>query len=240
MANWTEAESQATAVIDQSGGAYALDSLNGVFLKNSQETIWQLMPNNVDGVNTWEGNNFILTTTPASTGSNSAALSRYLLDAFENDDQRRIYWVDSITAGPGNDVFYYPYKYKIQSGAELKEYSMVMRLAELYLVRAEARAQLGNINGAQADLNMIRKRAGLPGTIANTKLSLLTAIAHERQVEFFAEWGHRWMDLKRTEKADSILGAIKGAGWRAADKLYPIPQNERSLNPYLTQNPGYN
>jgi tetratricopeptide (TPR) repeat protein len=239
--DWAKAEAQATKVIEQESD-YSLDSLNGVFLKNSKEAIWQLMPNNTSGVNTWEGNNFILTTGPASEGTNSAVLSRHLRQSFESGDQRRINWVDSIAVNNGSNVvsYFFSYKYKIQIGTALKEYSMVLRLAELYLLRAEARAQQGNINGARSDLDMIRQRAGLAGTTANTKAALLAAIAHERRVELFTEWGHRWFDLKRTAQADVILDTIKASSWQATDILFPIPQNERALNANLTQNPGYN
>jgi hypothetical protein len=92
---------------------------------------------------------------------------------------------------------------------------------------------------AQLDLNIVRTRAGLPNTIANDKNSLLSAIEHERQVELFAEWGHRWFDLKRTGRADAILGIEKAPNWQFTDALYPIPFSELQFNPTLTQNPGY-
>lgn len=237
--NWGAAEAQATAVIQQSA-AYQLDSLNGVFVKNSKETIWQLMPNNSEAGNTWEGRNFILNAAPSTGESNAAILSGQLLHAFESGDLRRSAWVDSIASADSSRMYYFPYKYKIQNSTELKEYSMVLRLAELYLLRAEARAQQGKISGAKADLDMIRRRAGLPGTTANSRAALLTAIGHERQVELFTEWGHRWLDLKRTGIADAILSTVKAPGWQTTDALYPIPQNERAQNPELTQNPGYN
>ncbi|WP_188316133.1 RagB/SusD family nutrient uptake outer membrane protein [Chitinophaga agrisoli] len=237
MANWKEAEIQANAVIEYTT-YYGLDSLNGVFLKDSKETIWQLMPNANTGYNTWEGKNFILTLLPTTDESNSVVLGPYLLQAFEPGDLRRIKWVDSIKSDAGG-VYYFPYKYKIQNGNELKEYSMVFRLAEQYLIRAEARARLGQIDGAKEDLDIIRQRAGLLGTRANTTTELLIAIAHERQVELFTEWGHRWLDLKRTNRANTILSAEKASTWQATDTLYPIPQKERALNKNLTQNIGY-
>ena len=236
---WKEAEAQATAIIEQSA-AYQLDSLNGVFLKNSKETIWQLMPNNSEAGNTWEGSNFILNAVPSTGESNAAILSQQLLKAFENGDQRRRAWVDSIASADSSRLYYFPYKYKIQNSTDLQEYSMVLRLAEQYLIRAEARAQQGKIDGARTDLDMIRQRAGLPATTANSRSVLLNAIAHERQVELFTEWGHRWFDLKRTGTADAILGTVKAPGWQTTDALYPIPQNECAQNPELTQNPGYN
>jgi hypothetical protein len=115
---------------------------------------------------------------------------------------------------------------------------MMLRLAEQYLIRAEARAQLENIPGAQEDLNAIRSRAGLPDTDADDKASLLLAIERERQAELFAEGGHRWLDLKRTNRADAVLGPLK-ADWQTPDALFPIPDAERQLNPNLTQNDGY-
>ena len=116
---------------------------------------------------------------------------------------------------------------------------MVLRLAEQYLIRAEARAQQNNISGSQSDLNLIRNRAGLVNTAANDKTALLTAIEHERQVELFTEWGHRWLDLKRTNRADAVLGPIKAPNWQPTDMLYPIPQTQIANDPNVHQNPGY-
>ena len=115
---------------------------------------------------------------------------------------------------------------------------MVLRLAEQYLIRAEARAEQGEIPGARADLDTIRSRAGLPPTIANSTNSLLSAIHQESRVEFFAEWGHRWFDLKRSGLAMAILGTEKPE-WQGTDTLYPLPLSQLQSNTFLTQNPGY-
>jgi len=145
-------------------------------------------------------------------------------------------WVDSITES--GQTYYFPFKYKIQSGATLTEYSMVLRLAELYLIRAEARVYLNNLSGAEEDLNVIRNRAGLPVTDATDNTTLLNAIMQERRVELFTEWGHRWLDLKRTGQADSVLAPQKPQ-WQTTSVLYPIPQSEIQNDPNLIQNPGY-
>jgi hypothetical protein len=117
---------------------------------------------------------------------------------------------------------------------------MVLRLAEQYLISAEAKAQLDDINGAATALNALRTRAGLPNTTAATKEAMLAAIAHERQTELFAEWGHRWMDLKRTNKATAVLGAISNKQpFKAGQLLYPIPPTEITNDPNLQQNPEY-
>jgi hypothetical protein len=135
--------------------------------------------------------------------------------------------------------FYYPFKYKVRSGTPVTEYLVVLRLAEQYLIRAEARVQQDKLQAAKDDLNEIRKRAGVPNTTAATKQEILTALEHERQTEFFAEWGHRWLDLKRTERANAVLGVLKVPNWQATDVLYPIPLQEIQRNPALVQNEGY-
>jgi starch-binding outer membrane protein, SusD/RagB family len=229
--DWADAETQATGVISQAG-LFSLDSdLNSVFLKNSSEAIWQLMPV-LAGYNTNEGNKFILTEAPIYV-----TLTSQLANGFEIGDKRRNHWVDSIQTN--GQTYYFAYKYKVKAASDLTEYSMVLRLAEQWLIRAEARAEQGNVSGAEDDLNVIRTRAGLPNTTANDKASLLTAILHERQVELFSEWGHRWLDLKRTRLADQVLGSVKAPGWQSTDTLYPIPKLDITNDPNLTQNPGY-
>src|SRR5262249_9182339 len=152
-------------------------SLNNVFLKNSKETIWQIatpLPSS-SNLNTVDGYNYILQGAPATGGALSQTLSTQLLNSFEANDQRKINWVGSKTAG-GN-TYYFPYKYKVYTSSTISEYTMVLRLAEQYLIRAEARAQLGNTTGAVADLNVIRRRAGLTDYGGSTtQASLLSAI----------------------------------------------------------------
>ena len=230
--DWVNAEKEASFVINS--GIYTLDEdLNGVFLINSKETIWQLQP--VDpSVDTWEGYQIL----PAIVGATPTyLLTNSLINSFEPNDRRKSAWVKSDLFS--NDTIYYPYKYKVSTGTNITEYYVVLRLAEQYLIRAEARANQNNILGAQNDLNIIRNRAGLANTISNNKSSLLTSIDHERRTELFAEWGHRWFDLKRTGEADSVLGNLKPDTWQPTDTLWPIPQSQILLNPALIQNPGY-
>jgi hypothetical protein len=111
--------------------------------------------------------------------------------------------------------------------------TVVLRLAEMYLIRAEA-----NIGSAQADddVNTIRNRAGL----ANISGVTLDDILQERFVELCFE-GHRWTDLTRTGKADEVMSVINPLTWQSTDVLMPIPQREIQQNPTLVgkQNPGY-
>jgi len=227
---YQQAEVQASAVL--ADNAYVLhDNLDEVFLVKSREIIWQIMP--VDpNYNTMEGQYFILTSTPSYN-----ILSADFVGHFEPDDIRPSHWIKSYSNSYG--TFLYPYKYKRKSklpADSFSEYSVVFRLAEIYLIRAEARANLDNLSGAQADLNEIRARAGLGDTHAADQPGLLLAIENERYSELFTEYGHRWLDLKRTGRALSVLGN----GITENDLLYPIPFAEFQKNPNLgLQNNGY-
>ncbi len=230
-----KAEEEATVIINS--GVYTLTpNLNLVFLGNSSEAIWQLLPNSnltANTQNVYEGTVFI----PASGIVPVFTMTNYLLNSFETGDQRKTSWINMTTVNGTN--FYYPFKYKVKSAPSITEYYMMFRLAEQYLIRAEARAQQNNLSMAVADVNIIRKRAGLPDLTLTTQALLINAIIHERQVELFAEWGHRFLDLKRTQTADAVLGIVKATDWQTTDALYPIPQTQINLNVNLTQNPGY-
>ncbi|AYL95080.1 RagB/SusD family nutrient uptake outer membrane protein [Mucilaginibacter celer] len=109
----------------------------------------------------------------------------------------------------------------------------IIRIAEEYLIRAEARAQLNKLDVAAADLNAVRERVGLAATTATSQADILLAIENERRIEFALE-GHRWFDLVRTGRAAAVLGVTD------ANKLVlPIPVDQLNVDPALTQNPGY-
>ena len=239
--NWSAADSLATEVINNQTFKLAED-LNSVFLKNSEEAIWQLQPVSPQ-FNTFDGFYFLLWlgVPPPAYGISPFAISKNLISEFEADDLRLTNWVRFLN--DNGQVYYYPYKYKVATGATVTEYLMVLRYAELFLIRAEARIHTGNKVGAIQDINRIRNRAGLPPTTANTESAILLAIEHERQLELFTEWGHRWFDLKRTKRIDAIMGKValdKGRSWNPQWTLYPIPQSEINQNHnLLPQNPGY-
>lgn len=237
--DWKDAELQASSVIEESS-KYSLDSLNAVFLKNSKEAIWQLQPV-LSGWNTEDAKAYII---PASYGPNGAggvSLSNQLLNSFESGDLRKQNWTDTVTFA--GTVYSFAYKYKLNTyGDPVNEYNTILRLGEQYLIRSEARAQQNNINGALEDLNTIRNRAGLKNTTASTPNEVLSAILHERQVELFTEWGHRWLDLKRTNTANqvmSIVTPLKGGIWNSNWQLFPVPLNDIQTNNKITQNSGY-
>lgn len=237
--DWVNAEIQTTAIINDL--RYSLESdLNNTFLANSNEAIWQMIQP-FFGTGTREGELFTLTTSPNS--AQPVALTKSIVDAFEPGDLRSANWLGSYD--DGTDVYYFSAKYKntSQTGEPVNsEYSMILRLAEQYLIRAEARGRQGNLTGAIADLDMIRGRAQLP-LIQDTNPGmsqgdLLLAIEQERKVELFTEWGHRWLDLKRTDRANTVLAAKPN--WNPTDVLYPIPEQEMLNDPALKpQNHGY-
>jgi hypothetical protein len=178
---------------------------------------------------------FILSAAPNST-TRRVSLTPSLVVAFEPGDQRRSNWVGSFSNV--SSTWHYCSKYKVAVNPVVSEYAMVFRLAEQFLIRAEARANIDDLTGALSDLNSIRNRAGLPDATASDKASILQAIEQERRVELFAEGGHRWFDLKRNNRANQILASLK-MDWQPTDVLMPIPESERQLNPALTQNDGY-
>ena len=230
MQDWENAELLATSVIGASEHFELETNLNQVFLTDSREAIWQLQPV-ITGLNTIEGFAFILFGAPRNSALNSS-----VLNAFSDSDLRKENWVGTVTSG--SDTYFFPYKYQVFFGSDLTEYYMVLRLAEQYLVRAEARVHLNDLDGALVDVNKIRNRAGLGVASGASNELVLDLIYKERRRELFAEWGHRWFDLKRTGKADAVLSVIK-PGWQPTDVLFPIPQSELQNNPNMTQNPGY-
>ncbi len=235
LKQWDKAEAEASKVIADTRYSLLTD-LNGVFLKNSSETILQFQSINKStaGVNTWEGFSIV----PAAVGGRAYYnMHDKLLAAFDATDKRKTNWTNTyVLTGV---TYYYPYKYKIRTKTTVDEYSMVLRLAELYLIRAEARAQQNKLTEAKADIDAIRARAGI-GTTASglTKEAYLLIIENERWKELFTEWGHRWLDLKRTGRALTVLKPYK-PDLTETDLLFPIPTSAMLTNPNLTQNAGY-
>ena len=109
----------------------------------------------------------------------------------------------------------------------------VLRLAEMYLIKAEALAYSGgDIKGIQNNINAIRHRAGIDSTTVATIPELKLVIENECRHEFAFE-GHRWLDLVRTKRAVAVLGINEKY------TLFPIPLSEKQTNNLMEQNPGY-
>lgn len=238
--DWQLAEDLSSRVIAQSSMYKILEDLDEVFLANSQEAIWQISPigRGNSSTHTNEGSLFIIH--PTFYFFASVKLEEDLIETFQPQDKRLVNW----TGFNETMEAFFLHKYKIWNSTEvpIAEYSMVLRLAEQYLIRAEARAAQGKIAEAIEDIDFIRTRAGL-APIAEVEAGLgqedlLSIILQERRLELFGEWGHRWLDLKRTGRAGEILGDVESL-WQPTDVYYPIPAQEIMKNPNLSQNNGY-
>jgi starch-binding outer membrane protein, SusD/RagB family len=113
----------------------------------------------------------------------------------------------------------------------------VIRLAEMYLTRAEANFRLGTSvgNTPDADINIIRNRVGLANLAAPVTLN---DILKERRLELAFE-GHFLHDIKRTRGTTPGSNLTNGPAWNSPRLVMPIPQRERDVNKNLVQNEGY-
>jgi hypothetical protein len=222
---WAQAETDATVLINNTT-AYQLKSpFNSWFQQQNQESIFELQFS-VQNPSTIYNQMQI----PANSGSYRYAPSQTLVNLL-NDSTigggRKALIAKQVQSG---SIIWYGNLYTKNTDPVY-----VLRIAEQYLIRAEARAQQGtNLGsaGALGDLNAVRARAGVPLSTDSTQTGLLLAIENERRVEFALE-PFRWFDLARTGRAATVLGVP------AYKLLFPIPATEIGLNPNLTQNPSY-
>ncbi|WP_343669680.1 RagB/SusD family nutrient uptake outer membrane protein [Chitinophaga sp.] len=217
-------------------GLYTMASTpSTVFLQTSNEVIWNL-PGSVVSTSNWQtGEGYALLPSSIYTAP-AYQINALLLNSFEANDLRKTAWILQSTLY--GSTYYYPAKYKNRTfSASPTEYYVMFRLADMYLVLAEAEAHLGQTGNAITHLNIVRSRAGLAG-YAGSDQDLLTAIYHERRIEMAFEWGNRWYDLKRTGTIDAVLSAGKTT-WQPRAALLPIPTSQLTANVYLTQNEGY-
>lgn len=236
LEKWTEAEQQATAVLDQTSLFTLCNDLDSVFLANSREVIWQLLPVVKEGRQRgpYDAQLFL----EKVDGKPVIHFTESFLGAIEPNDRRFSHWIE--TAVVHDTAYLYSNKYQQPDGQD--QFHIELRLAELHLIRAEARAHQDNLLLAIDDIDMLRSRANLPllKDHSFTRDALLQKIAQERRIELFAEGGHRWLDLKRTGKASITLSSSDYKKWEDTDELYPVPQSEIVSNPNLgPQNHGY-
>jgi len=153
----------------------------------------------------------------------------FYLNSFEEGDLRK-----DISVKMAGET---PYVAKFNDVAAGTDPVYVLRLAEMYLIRAEAGALLQKpTETIRADINAIRERAGLVEIASTSYAALLLEIESQRQKEFAFE-GHRWFDLVRTGRAITVLSNIE----KASQTLFPIPQNEilSNDNSNMYQNDDY-
>ncbi|CAN5165571.1 RagB/SusD family nutrient uptake outer membrane protein [soil metagenome] len=143
---------------------------------------------------------------------------------------------------------YYVNKYIGESAIPGLTSPKILRLAEMYLIRAEARSKQNNFAGTDADLAVIRTRAGAAALAATNASTALNSVLAEKRLEFAFE-GHRSFDLFRNAKDLVRIQCNTGievnvAGFCSVSatsnlRVYPIPQRELDANKAMTQNDGY-
>lgn len=236
--NWAAAESYATDVIES--GLYTLvPDFSDIVTKDfTDEAIFEVGYSVTDdpGTDSNIGLNNLFVGRREIIPSNEAIVA---LASSESGDRFSSIKFD-IKELEGNDNGWSVAKYG--TADEDNNNVMVFRLAEMYLIRAEARARQGNTTGAnsaQEDINALRQRANAPTVGPLSQNQMLNIIEQERRYELAYE-GHRWYDLVRTGRADQVMPGFS-PNWRSAYARWPIPQREIQNNPALAghQNPGY-
>uniref|UniRef100_UPI0032170F2B RagB/SusD family nutrient uptake outer membrane protein n=1 Tax=uncultured Draconibacterium sp. TaxID=1573823 RepID=UPI0032170F2B len=160
---------------------------------------------------------------------------------YANDARKALFFYDYGATGKGDD---FVTKYSLQSQdpnsedvyAQFSESNiLIFRLADMYLLRAEANAKLGKGTVAVNDLNEVRSKAGvLPYTGATDRASMMKAIFDERAIEFVAE-GQSGFDRIRMDYY------YEGVSWMNQDRIskkgyfWPIHPSVISVNPSIVQ-----
>lgn len=135
----------------------------------------------------------------------------------------------------------------LEGRAQLHPNVIILRLADVMLLRAELLNEMGNTSEAKAILNEIRDRVNLPPTTAVGQDDVRLAVENERFLELAFE-AHRYWDLLRTNRLIEVLqeegrigGSVSGTSLPNPNRfIWPLPQAEMDQNPnILPQNPGY-
>ncbi len=121
----------------------------------------------------------------------------------------------------------------------------LLRLADAFLIAAEAQARAGSpATESYSYVDSVRIRAGLPVlTRGLSQTAFIDSVLQERSWEFVGE-GDRWYDLTRTNKFLTVIPTAVNADYPTRtvaprNKYFPIPQVEINANPLLTQNDGW-
>ena len=200
---------------------YALDDFDKIFRsKANKEVIFAFSCLTEDGSSIKISNQFYSYNHP-NKGSYNYRPAGDVMTMYADNDLRKE--VSITTLDNLNFVNKYP------SGQTGSDPVVISRLAEMYLISAEAQG----LNGGLDRLNELREKRGLDRVSPGNEADFLDAVLQERRLEFLAE-GFRWYDLVRTGKATQTLGT------KDYQCLMPLPSRELLYNPNLKpNNPGY-
>lgn len=225
LRNWQEAAKKASEVINCQ--KYVLESDYSLLYKGTnRENIFELYQ-----TPRWPDYNYHSTGWYIVNPEISNLLTPRSGDLRKNAS---IAFLSNDVVGPNLKRGIYPIKYRYRG------HVIFLRLAEMYLNRAEARVHIGDINGALSDINQITQRAKKNAYSTNSVSLLLEAIDTERRLEFCFE-GHRLRDILRTQdwnEPSKNLFQTK-LDWPAHKRYLPMPKKVLALNPQFQQNPGY-
>ncbi len=244
--NWEKADSAATAALGLTS-AEVVDATSTSFQDEWEASsypgsVFELsMTTGTDGAAT-NSNQALQSLTD---GGRSDGTGAFAYEVLPSDDVKSIFASDDARTdlfAPDSLGNTYLEKYTGTIG-NFTDRIPLLRVAELYLNRAEARYHQGEPDEARSDLNYIRVRRGLSPLTGITGQSLLDSILEERRREFLFE-GKRFftlkrygMDIPKPQRTDTVL---EYSGDRESFKiLAPIPTGEVQSNTAIEQNPGY-
>lgn len=244
MGNYGVAATLANDVINNAEGYALEEQYADIFTNsfNSSEVIFAPFSgpipeggSNMDLINrtTYSGN--LINTADAQVGG---ANDGDLTGAGTNYDPRFGFAYSDDTQGPNNQG-----KYPFGNTTNSQRNTLYhLRLAEIYLVHAEAEARRpgGILLDALASLNVLRNRVSVtPKELSNTA-TLLEDIRQEKLLELFFENGESWFDMVRFDTLGNLdASSVKASIVSDNQFILPIPSNVITGNPNVVQNPGY-
>lgn len=244
--NYTAASQMANDIISNSG-ATLVGSVAAVFAnRNSAESLFEIQQNDQNNAGTSNDGLATYFAGYSPTGDQSVLYGRgdvYISGAFANlygYGSGDVRGTDSLSAITTKKLIYLSDgNSRINRLRTLKwrtygQNIPVVRLAEMYLIRAEAAVRAGNTAAATADVNTIRTRSGAAALTSVT----LADVLQERQLELAFE-GLRIYDQKRTNATLPASRSTDAISANDPKLILPIPQREINNNSLLTQNSGY-
>ncbi|MBO9631916.1 MAG: RagB/SusD family nutrient uptake outer membrane protein [Chitinophagaceae bacterium] len=231
--NWAKASEMASKAME---GPFKLETdLSKAFLRGSRESILaassQAGGGNYTDITRWA---VMLAPGTSTRTAPNYILQPGLIAAFETADKRKTAWTTTRTVNGKQYTCGFKYKLKTMSASSQEDY-IFLRLPEQMLIKAEAMAELNDLDEARKFTDTVRTRAGLSKLPDNSsKSDILAAIEKERITELFME-GDRWPYLFHKGSLDDVMSQLK-SNWKPAYKLFPVPQTERINNPNLSQN----
>ena len=265
LGNWDQVVSltnEVTALGYQLNPNYA-DNFD-VFNKNSIESLFEIQYTGNAGEGFWDNENQS-SWLSAFTGPRNSDMvaggygwnqpTQEFVDSYEPGDLRKdvtiLYDGCPQFGGQDYDPAYSSTGYNLRKFLVTKAVSAtydnspmdfpVLRYADVLLMKAEALNNLGRTGEAEAPLNEVRARAGLPAVNGLSQSDFKEKVLHERRMELVFE-GQRWFDMIRVDGGQWGLDFLHSIGkLNATEKylLFPIPLKEIESNPNLAQNPGY-